>query len=634
MPPDNNRDDLSTLERMRRGLYGTGTPMVDGIRPAPTKEQPKGEFVDTAWATTPPPLPPLKKKAPLTTVFFVLSAFFFVGALAFAAYFFMVGGRNVSAERIGLTVDAPIRTGSGDEMTLIFSIENRNPTPAINTEIRARFPESTRVPDNPAQQYTDYVDTAGDIQPGQTSTRSVRVVLYGAEGDRITIPVTFEYRIPGSNGTYERKVEHEVVITSSPLSVRAEAVSEVAIGQPITFAVTVRSNATAPIENVAILAQYPFGFAPTQGKGPLYEVGTLAPGEERIISITGVITGEDAEERVFRFGVGPAHPAAPNILTATYSTATVPVTLAKPFLATALTIGRDSGATPIIKAGADTQGMVSWINTLTVPLRDARVEVALSGSALDASSVSAHGGFYRSSDRTIIFSKESDLSLGNLAAGATGNGSFNFKTRSAQDLRGARNQSITAVISVSGRRVGEGNVSEAVNAALTRTLKIETDLTATARGLRSTGPFQNTGAWPPVVDQESTYTVELSLANSLNTVADAAVSGVLPSYVRFVGAASPNESAITYNATTRTVTWKAGEIEAGVGHGTAPRTAHFQVALLPSVSQRGTSPILLSGIRTSGFDRFTERQVESTHPDITARITTDPQYTEGKGEVR
>jgi hypothetical protein len=616
---------------MRRTLYAneepetfeapqlTETPRVDTPLPA------------EGWAPPPAPLPRKKKKISYAALFLGVAALFFVIAASAAAYFLIQGGRSVSTDRIIVTPDGPTTLGSGDTLTLLISIENQNPVAARETTLFVDFPETSRSPENEAEAFVHYEDTVGEIAAGATGTRSVQVVLFGAENERILIPIRFEYRTEGSNAVYVKEAEYEVVITSSPISVRAVAISEVAVGQPLTFAVTVRSNANTPIENVAVLAQYPFGYTPRGGEGPVFPVGTLAPGEEKTIPVTGVLTGENDDERVFRFTAGTRRGEDTNVLLVSYATAPVTVGLKKPFLAVNLSVNRDTGSTPVVSAGEQVQSIISWANTLSGSLLDARVEVKLSGVALDTQSISAYGGFYRSSDSTIIYSKESAGALGNLAPGATGSGSFSFMTKSNAELAALKNPTIVATVSVAGRRVDERNVPESVPSVLVRTIKVGTQLGIKGGSRYTTGPFTNTGPWPPIADQETTYTVDMDLTNSVNSVADAVVTGTLPSYVRYVQA---SDSSVSYNPTTRVITWKAGEVLAGAGYAQGPKRVSIQVVLLPSASQRGTSPILVSSLKASGVDRFTQRRLDTALPSITAQGLNDPSFDQGKGEVR
>ncbi len=624
--PDQNAD-MSTLERLRRKLYAQNAPEQFSV--PELAQEPVAEPV-AAWA---PPAEPVSKKKPRVSwavIFLGVAAVFFILAVAGAAYFLIFGARSVSTDRVIISIDAPTAIASGDSVSLLVSVQNNNPVQIHSTLLAVDFPESTRSSESIDLPLNHFEDTLGDISAGEQGQQTVRAVLFGAENERISIPVRFEYRVEGSNAVFVKETTYEFAVTSSPLSVRAEAVTEATAGQPLTFAVTVRSNAKTPVEHVAVLAQYPFGFTARKGEGPLFPVGTLAPGEEKTVTVTGTLSGESAEQKVFRFTAGTRSNEDAPLLAVSYSTAEAAVTLGKPFLSTSLSINHDGGAAPVVTAGSQVQAILSWANTLSTPILDGEILIKLSGAALDTNSVSAYGGFYRSSDTTLIFSKETNSELARLAPGDTGNGSFTFSTKSPAALVGMKNPTVTATVSVSGRRVGESNVPESVSSSLVRTIKIGTDLSLKARTLYSIGAFKNTGPWPPVADKETTYTIELVLANTLNSVANTSVSATLPSYVSYTGAVSPNDGSVVYNATSRRITWSAGEVPAGGG----TRTVSFQVKLLPSVSQRGTSPILMSAQQITGTDRFTQKPISFTSPEITTQTPADPQFQADYGTVR
>jgi hypothetical protein len=114
----------------------------------------------------------------------------------------------------------------------------------------------------------------------------------------------------------------------------------------------------------------------------------------------------------------------------------------------------------------------------------------------------------------------------------------------------------------------------------------------------------------------------------VNSIAGASVHATLPSYVRYV----QGDAAITYDPVTHGVTWAAGEVPAGSAYG-APKTAAFQVALLPSTSQRGTSPVLMSSISYTGTDRFTKLSVEGMASEVSTQTIQDVGFQGIQGEV-
>jgi hypothetical protein len=587
----------------------------------------------SGWVHNDAPLPTLVRKSGMSgaTLFLIFAALFFVIAGSVAAWLLIGGGRSVSTDHITMSVENTQHTiAGGDTVSFPILIKNGNPVAITDANITIDFPEGTYSAEQDSKPVSHVTESLGEIPAGASLTHTVRAILFGSENQHVTVPITLEYKTEGSNAVFIKKAEHALTIGSAPVSINVQTLSEVSSGQPITFSVSIRSNAATPLENVAIVATYPFGFTataadPQPSTGNLFSLGTLAPGEEKKIKITGTLTGTDNEQRVFHFDAGNPQPSG-GTLAVTYNGTDVPVTVTKPFLAVKLKLD-DSEEDPIIvQSDESIQGLLTWENTLASAIQNGQVSVALGGSALDAATVFTPGGFFRSSDSTILFNSDKDPGLKQLKPGDTGNGSFTMKTKTGSALSSLRNPSITVTVSVSGRRVGESGVSNEVASTIKRTLKVATDFLISSRVVRTVGPFTNTGPWPPVANQASTYTVMLSVSNSVNSVADAAATMTLPSYVSFTGKVSGQ---VTYNENTRTVTWDLSDVPAGV-----TREAAFQVSLTPSTSQKGTAPVIVSEQTLTGFDRFISRQVKSASHALDIRTETDPAYQFSQGEVQ
>ncbi|HEX2792162.1 MAG TPA: hypothetical protein VHO23_00350 [Candidatus Paceibacterota bacterium] len=632
MPPESG--NKTPLERLRDRLYA---PKTDAARGTPSL--PSASVAAAAGWTQPKPHAPKAPKKPglpPAILFVAIAGGFFLVAVAVAAALIIFGGRTVSTDHIEILVDRGTPTvGSGDRIPLLITIRNTNPVAVSSTRLMVDFPTGTRSADDIATPLEHYEDTVGDIPPGGVAERTVQAVLFGAENERITIPIRFEYRTEGSNSPFVKEASYDVTISTSPLSVSVASLAQVSAGQPFTVTATVRSNAQTPLQNAAVLIEYPPGFVPTATDpmplaGTLFDLGTMDPGEEQSVRVTGTLAGENRDTRVFRFTGGTRASAESTSLAVSYTTTQAPLTLEKPFIATTLALNRDTTGDTVLTGGETVEGTLNFLNTLAVPVYDASIIVKLSGSALDPASVRTTNGFYRSSDRAVVFSKETESRLATLAPGAAGIGTFTFATLAGANGTSLRNPVVTIEIAISGRRVNERDVAETVSSTITRTLKVRTDLALSATARRTTGPFANTGPWPPRADEETTYTVDWSLSNTVNSVAGAIVTATLPSYVRYTGAVSPEGANVSYNASTRTVTWLAGDVPAG----TEAKAVSFQVALTPSTSQRGTMPVLVTGQTVTGTDRFTGAKLEGDRRELTTQIENDPAYQGTFGQVQ
>ncbi|MEA2701749.1 MAG: hypothetical protein QOE22_458 [Candidatus Parcubacteria bacterium] len=631
MPPE---DADSPLEEMRKRLYAPG-PVESAVQQPLRHDIQRPVPVQQGWTPPPPPIVKTPRgwaAMPWTSRFLVVAVGFFLIAGGVAAFLFLHGSRSISAENVAIDTDGPPSIGSGDTVAIVVKVKNNNPATITNTNIVIDLPAGTRQAVDKTQPFDHYTDTLGDLGPGAEASRTVNAVLFGAQNQVLTVPIRVEYKAEASNASFVTEGEYTVTVTTSPLSLTVAAPREAASGEPFTLVVTARSNAPTPLENVGVEVSYPPGFTPTNtiprpSTGTLFSLGTLAPGAQQNVSINGVLTGQDTDERVFRISAGTRTSADATTIALPYASTDALVQVARPFLATILSLNRDTADTVLAPPGQSVNGTLSWKNNLNVPVSDAQISVRFSGSGFDPAQVFAQSGFYRSSDSTLLFSKDTDPGLVQLLPGDTGNGSFSFIPKSAAALAGVPSPVVMLTVSIAGNRLSQTGVPEAVSSTVTKTVKVGTSVNFTSRLLRSVGPFTNTGPVPPKANAETTYTVELSAVNSVNAIAGAQAVMVLPSYVRFTGAVSPAGS-VTYDERTRTVTWRLNDLAGG-----ATGKASFQIAFLPSLSQVGISPVLIPEQTFTATDRFTQGPVSVKSERLTAQFSEDPAYRSGEGLV-
>lgn len=627
MPPESDHhEDRSTLEETRERLYAP----ADTPLPSRTPLSGAKRILPHAWQNMSLPEAPQVKEHHMK-----LASYFFIGALAFfglslviAGYLLYFGGNAVSVRNITLKVEGPTTIAGGDTVPLTIAVTNRNPVELENAVLEVDFPPGTRDTENVLQSLPSYREELGTIKSGETVTRSVKAIIFGSSDTTVELPISLSYTAKGSNSTFVKKSSYPIDISSTPLSISAETIAETIAGKPFTVTLQVRSNAAVPIDDVAVLATLPFGFSLTSSSmpanGSLFSLGTLAPGESRTITLTGILDGQNGDERTLHFAVGTGKGAAG--LTLTYMKQEAKVAITAPFIETSLTLNGSPVSTATLAPGEAQSVMVGYTNTLSTNLSDATIAVAISGAAVDYDSIGTTNGYYRSSDHTVLFSRDTDPALASLAPGASGLGSFSFSTVSAEAF--GRSPSVTFTISVTGTRPGQSNVPEQVTASRTYTVKAATAVTFSAASVHAGGTFANSGPIPPIADQKTTYGVVWTVQNAATAVADGVVTATLPSYVEYTGITS-GQGSIVFDPKSRTVTWRVGDLAAN-----ASATTAFQVALTPSTSQKGASPTLTSEASFSGHDRFANVAVSAATDPVTTETVTEPGYTPGDGTVQ
>ncbi len=567
---------------------------------------------------------------------FIASIIFALFAASVALYGFWHGANTVTSNNISLSVLGPVAAPAGEEMVLEVNIGNYNREDLDSVDLLVEYPEGTRKPSDVSQPLLRYRESLGPLAAGGTLSRRLSLVPFGEAGAKEQAHVTVEYRAKGSSPIFSRKSDYEFAINAAPVTVTVGAPQEVNSGQSFQLSVDITSNASSVIRNLLVKAQYPAGFefgesSPAAAfSKDTWSLGDLKPGGKRTLTITGRIDGAEEEQRTFRIFVGTQSPKDEKLLGTVFLSEAPTVTVKKPFVGLDLLVNGEKGQTFIAKnTNGPLRADIVWANNLTTKLSDLEITAKLSGNIFDRASVESDG-FYDSNTTTVRWDASNHPSFSSVDPGSGGTQSFSFNLLPVStDPARYKNPSMQLVITAHAKRQDEAGAFQDVTSTFTKEIRIASSLSLGAELLYGTGAFVNTGPIPPQAEHETTYTVVWTLSNSSNGVANAKVSAVLPSYVKWQGQVSPSTESVTYNQLGGQVLWDAGDVASGVGFGAAPRQVAFQISILPSLSQVGTSPVLVSDMSAAADDRFTGAPVSNT---LRSPLTTSS-IPEGKGTV-
>lgn len=564
-----------------------------------------------------------------------ISLWFFVFAVAVAAFSWWRGSNIISSENIKIEATAPLAVAGGEPFETKLSITNGN---------KVAIESATLFLEYPAGFYTATSKTElpriskelGTIAPGQSVTESINTILYGEENAQKEVNIILEYRMAGSNATLKKGVTYVLRVSSSPVNVKLGVAKEVSSGQEIELAIAIESNSKDPLTGLLLEASYPFGFTfqsadvPPSQANNVWNIGTLAPQEKRTIKVRGIIEGQENEEKLIRVLVGTPDLKDERRVGVAYNSLTETITLAKPFLALDIAMNSDHSAEYAAPLGRGVRVDIAWKSNSSAPVDDAMIEVALKGDTLNRYSVYADGGgFYRSSDNTIVWNKVASPELASINQGDRGAISFSFSPipLGIETARMIKNPQIIFEVRARALTTKTG-FPETVSTFASRKVKFETDVRLTAQSLYFTGPFKNTGALPPQVDTEITYTIKWIVRNASNNVSNAIVKTTLPLYVKWLGNISPSGEDISWNASNAEVSWNVGRIPAG-----GVREAAFQISFLPSLSQLNRVPYLTGDSTLTALDDFTKTNLSDRKAPVTTNLSSDPQFSQNQAAV-
>lgn len=634
--------ERSRIERTKRVLYtpgGSEGPQHNGEL-SPSQMNVAADWGDTTMA--PPSRTPRKRSISTgvlkgLVIFAVLTAFASGG---FFLYQLFNPFATPSVEHIRIEIDAPVGASPGVPVDFLVTVKNENRVPVEYANLSIIYPSGSRESDSPEKTLRDEKKVLGILEAGQSVEYRAKAILLGEENTEKELLARLEFRFEGVNSVLVKDEKRSVRMLSSPINLTVDMLKEVNAGQPLDISINAVSNTVIPLRDVLIKVEYPLGFTysgaepkPTFGNN-IWKVGVMDPSGKFSVKVHGMIEGEDTQEKVFHTTVGVGSDRTEREVETVYSKILSPLTLMRPFIGIGLTLNDKPANDVTIPFGQMVNGVVRWRNNLPTRIVNAQIEVKLRGVALDRKSISGGtGGFYRSSDDTIFWDERGDPTLAVLESGEAGSVSFGFMP--LPPITGEQlltNPTITAEVSVRGKRYDDNGVPEEIRTVISQNVKVTSRAQFAARSVFYVGPFVNTGPLPPKVEEETSYTVIWTIVNTSNNINNAEVRGILPVYVDWARRVSPLKENVIYNPTTNEVLWNAGDIPAGTGIGSKPpREVAFQVVLTPSLSQVGQDPKLMTNIGFTATDAFTSEQLVQTKGDISTNLSTDPKalYTSG-----
>ena len=565
--------------------------------------------------------------------FFIYSIVFFVLALGYAAFMFFAGGNTVSNNNIDITILGNTFTAGGEELPLQIEVTNKNTAALELADLLIEYPKSSS--GDLSGETERLRESLGTIPSGGIKNDNVKVTLFGEQGSVRPIKISLEYRVAGSNAIFVKDKPYEVTISSAPIDLSIDAPNEASPNQEITLKVKATLNAAKPASNILIRFDYPVGFqfesatpSPSFGNN-VWALGDLAPGVERDISVTGkMIEVSDGEEKTFHVFSGSQSDADKSLVGIVFNSVGQTIAIKKPFIEAKLFINGAYQREYASNSSTVISGNINWVNNLDTKVNDLEIRAKISGNALDRKTVNAQQGFYDSSADTIIWNKNYQSKFAEINPGDSGSVDFDISPLSLYSGSSGilSEPTINIDVSISAKQPLEGNATTALTNSESKIIRIISNVGLSAKALYSSGAFKNTGAIPPKVEKETTYTIVWGLSNTANNISGAQVVATFPAWVRFVGPVSPPSEDLTYDATARQITWKVGGIPKGTGINDSGREVSFQIGLTPSLSQVGTMPTIISSATLTGHDDFAKVDVKVNKVSLNTLLLDDPTF--------
>lgn len=555
---------------------------------------------------------------------------FFIITVSVSSVYLFFGANQISAKNINVVLNTPVAVAGGEAMTLQVGITNQNSVPVRSAILVVNYPSGTRAADETGRELYEERLPVDDLAPGEVRNISLRAVLYGEENEEKEISASFQYRVEGSNGLFEKDAEpQKITISSSPLLVRVSGVEKVSSGQELELRLLVQSNATTPQRNLLVTLSYPNSFSflraepePAYGKNSWLIDELPARGTTEIV-LRGVVEGLESESAAIQVQVGNPQLSNQFLMGSILAQTRFDYAIEKPFTGVTIAVNGDTDGVAVLSPGTTADVVVTVENTLDQPIYDLRVDLKPTGNLIRDDLLVVREGFYDASEQTIRFDASGNSRLAEVGPGETRSFSFEVKPDDRQQTA-----SFAVSVSLYARRVDEQNAAESLIGSDLAEVKYSSTPEIGSQLEHGTGPFTDTGAIPPVAGRTTQYTATLVATAGVNDLTGVVVTAKLPQYVSWLDEYE-GEGTVEFNTINKEIRWSAGDINAG-----RSEELTFQVGLLPSVTQVGRTAVVIGMQELRATDRFTGVALRATRSELSNELSTELGFTSGNGIIQ
>jgi len=521
---------------------------------------------------------------------FLILLFFLMAILGIAGFWYYQ--KNIySKDILKLEILGPNEAKLAEENEYIVKYKNNGNVRLEEARLIFEFPKYSIVSENKLR----IEKPLEDIYPGEERTFSFKAGLIGGENETKIFHANLRYRPKNLTAYYESDTTFTTIIKDVPLTFEFDLPSKIESGKEIQLRLNYFSNVNYPLSDLGIKMEYPSGFEFLESQPQTLEktewnVGLLNLTEGGRIEISGNVQGEVGETKIFRAELGQWRSGEFVVL----KTANKGVEIIRPLLY----IIQEINGNPkyVANPGDLLHYQITFKNIGERVLENLFLMAKLESETLDFDNLKIETGRFEKEGSKIIWDYTMIPELRRLLPMADGEIEFWIKVK---DEFQNKNPEIKTTISLDGFE----------EEFLT---KVNSKLEILQKGYFQDEIFGNSGPIPPRVGETTTYTIMWQVKNYNNDVKNVKVKALLPPEVKLTGKIFPETevSKFAFDPESREIVWEIGDMAAGKGTSEPGPSVAFQVALTPTITQRGNVAILINQAQVSAEDQWTGSTLE------------------------
>lgn len=524
--------------------------------------------------------------------------------------FYLWNRSSYSKETIKLEILGAQSSALGDKIDYVVKFKNNGTIRAENPELSFEFPKNSILEDGGDRiQRMSSAQLKGDIYPGEERSFVFSARLLGKEGEAKTAKAVLTFQPKGLNTRNEVSTTFTTIVGKASLNFTLDLPSSVASGKAFTFKINYWSNISYPLTDLTCQIQYPSGFDFVSAKPQAldqtqWNISNLNEGEGGRIEVSGKVSGEAKEQKIFKAQIGIWQDG--DFIPLTEAVKGVEIAAPDLYISQQINGNPQYAAVP----GDLLHYEISFRNVGEEPLTDLVLISRMEGKSFDFYSIKAPEGNFGTGDNSIIWDGKKIPQLQYLDKGEEGKVEFWIELKDEWPMQtlADKNPEIKNKITIS-------QLNENFTNKVSSTLKGREELSLDSKY------FASGGFLPLEPGQANTFAVVWKLSNSYNNVNNVKIRTTLPEGAIFTGKVWPPEnSGLTYDSQSREILWQAGDLEAGSGILTESKVCAFQLSVIPKAEDAGKDIIVLGTAQVSGEDQWTKAALYSEMQPLQTKV--------------
>lgn len=568
---------------------------------------------------------------------FLLKTILLLGALcvlAWAGFFLFSGGLFTGSETLKLTVEGPDEVKSGEEISYTLMYENVGDVPIAALTAKLNVPVTfhvySTVPDPPARERGEEPRgslewTIGSLNAGSDGAITITGVFLADVPSSERLQALFTYKPANFSSDFQDIVTHKVDIMDSVVALSFTGPEKALAGDRSEYVINVQNTGSQTVYNLRVTPSLAPDFTvlasmPALEDGQaVWTIPALLPGELAAITMEGAFTSTAAGEQTLGMNVGFVNQ---DLVYVQRNEELVTDVLGGTLAFSVIVNG--SAQSQAADLGETLRLSIDYANNSKETAQDMSFTMEIVGEngdvPIDWKNANLGGG-----TRT---GNEVNWEGLDALAPETSN-VIDVSLPVFDRLDPGEADAFTIAVTLTLNRVGTITSTRTLEATpIVITLNSDAQANAQARYYSQAGAAVGSGLMPPQVGETTSYRVYWNLANTLHTLENVRLSATIPQDVTWLESTDTDIGTVSYNSTTRQITWTIPKLLAQLGHA----GAWFEVAISPDSGDVGRFIKLTSTTSFEARDATTNQLLSRSLPELTTELPED-EFAAGKGVV-